>query len=83
MAVEKIVVPDFGDVQEITVVEVYISAGDVVEVESPVIALESEKAVMDIPSPLAGVIKEVHIKEDDICDYLFLCFLKLCLIFRI
>lgn len=65
MAVEKIVVPDFGDVQEITVVEVYISAGDVVEVESPVIALESEKAVMDIPSPLAGVIKEVHIKEDD------------------
>ncbi|WP_163337220.1 2-oxo acid dehydrogenase subunit E2 [Desulfopila sp. IMCC35008] len=65
MAVEKLVVPDFGDVQEINVVEVYISVGDVVEVESPLIALESEKAVMDIPSPLAGVIKEVHIQEDD------------------
>jgi pyruvate dehydrogenase E2 component (dihydrolipoamide acetyltransferase) len=65
MAVEKIVVPDFGDVQEINVVEVYIKAGDTVEVESPLIALESEKAVMDIPSPFAGVITEVKIKEDD------------------
>lgn len=66
MAVEKIVVPDFGDVQEIAVVEVYIKAGDSVEVESPLIALESEKAVMDIPSPFAGIIQEVHIKEDDV-----------------
>lgn len=65
MAVEKLVVPDFGDVQEINVVEVYISVGDEVEVESPLIALESEKAVMDIPSVLAGVITEVHIQEDD------------------
>lgn len=65
MAVEKIVVPDFGDVQEITVVEVYIQPGARVEVESPLIALESEKAVMDIPSPLAGVITEVHVREND------------------
>jgi len=65
MAVEKIVVPDFGDVQEISVVEVYIKPGDVVEVESPLIALESEKAVMDIPSPLAGTIAEVKIQEGD------------------
>lgn len=65
MAVEKIVVPDFGDVQEISVVEVYIKPGDVVEVESPLIALESEKAVMDIPSPLAGTITEVKVKEGE------------------
>jgi pyruvate dehydrogenase E2 component (dihydrolipoamide acetyltransferase) len=65
MAVERIVVPDFGEVQEITVVEVYIQPGDSVEVESPLIALESEKAVMDIPSPFAGVIREVHVKEDE------------------
>lgn len=65
MAVEQIVVPDFGDVQEISVVEVYIKAGDTVEVESPLIALESEKAVMDIPSPLAGVVTEVKVKEGD------------------
>ena len=65
MSVEKIVVPDFGDVQEIAVVEVYISVGDSVEVETPLIALESEKAVMDIPSPLAGVITEVLVGEND------------------
>ncbi len=66
MAIEKIVVPDFGDVQEITVVDVFVSVGDRVEVDDSLIALESEKAVMDIPSPFAGVIKEVLVKEEDI-----------------
>ncbi|MBW1634999.1 MAG: 2-oxo acid dehydrogenase subunit E2 [Deltaproteobacteria bacterium] len=65
MAVEKIVVPDFGDVQTITVVDVFVSTGDGVEVDDSLIALESEKAVMDIPSPFAGVIREVLIKEND------------------
>ncbi|MFT5699549.1 MAG: pyruvate dehydrogenase E2 component (dihydrolipoamide acetyltransferase) [Desulforhopalus sp.] len=66
MAVEKIVIPDFGDVQEIAVVEIFVAVGDTVEVEDSLIALESEKAVMDIPSPLAGVIKEILVKEDDV-----------------
>ena len=65
MALKKIVVPEFGDVQTITVVDVFISAGDRVEVDTSLIALESEKAVMEIPSPFAGVIKEVLIKEND------------------
>ncbi|MCK5516247.1 MAG: 2-oxo acid dehydrogenase subunit E2, partial [Desulfobulbaceae bacterium] len=65
MALEKIVVPDFGDVQEITVVDVFVSAGDRVEIDDSLIALESEKAVMDIPSPFAGIIKEVLVKEED------------------
>ncbi len=66
MAVEKIVIPDFGDVQQITVVELFVSFGDTVEVEDSLIALESEKAVMDIPSPYSGVIREVLVKEDDV-----------------
>ncbi len=65
MATEKVKIPDFGDVQEITVVEVYVAEGDRVEVEDPLIALESEKAVMDIPSTVAGVVKEVYVKEED------------------
>lgn len=64
MAVEKITIPDFGDVQEIRVVEVFIAAGDVVEKEASLIALESEKAVMDIPSPFSGKITEVLVKEE-------------------
>jgi len=66
MSIEKITIPDFGDVQEITVVEVFISPGDKVEKEDSLLALESEKAVMDIPSPFAGVIKEVMLKEEDV-----------------
>ena len=65
MAIERITVPDFGDVQEITVLEVYVSAGDTVEEETPLVSLESEKAVMDIPSPLSGKITEIHIAEGD------------------
>ncbi len=66
MAIEKITIPDFGEVQKITVVEVFITAGDSVEEEASLIALESEKAVMDIPSPFAGVITEVLVKEEDV-----------------
>jgi len=66
MSIEKITIPDFGDVQEITVVEVFISPGDKVDKEDSLLALESEKAVMDIPSPFAGVIKEVLLKEEDV-----------------
>lgn len=66
MAIEKITIPDFGDVQKITVVEVFIAPGDKVEEEASLIALESEKAVMDIPSPFSGIIKEVLVKEDDV-----------------
>ena len=65
MAIEKITVPDFGDVQEITVVDIYVKPGDSVEVEDPLIALESEKAVMDIPSPAAGTITEIKVQEGD------------------
>lgn len=66
MAIEKIIIPDFGDVQKITVVEVFIAVGDKIEEEASLIALESEKAVMDIPSPFAGVITEVLVKEEDV-----------------
>ena len=65
MAIEKITVPDFGSIEEIIVVEVYVSSGDRVEKEDPLIALESEKAVMDFPSPFTGIIKEVSVKQND------------------
>ena len=66
MTIEQIRIPDFGDVQKITVVEVFIHPGDHVDLEAPLIALESEKAVMDIPSPFSGVIKEVLVQADDV-----------------
>ena len=65
MAIQQVTIPDFGDVQEITVVDIYVKPGDTVEIEDPLVALESEKAVMDIPSPFAGTITEVKLQEGD------------------
>lgn len=65
MATEKVTLPDFGDIDEIIVVEVYVSPGDHVEQEGSLIALESDKAVLDLPSPFAGTVKEVSVKEND------------------
>lgn len=68
MAMEKILVPDFGGVQKITVLEVFVATGDQIDKEASLASLESEKAVMDIPSPYAGTIRELHIKEGDVIN---------------
>ncbi len=65
MAIEKILIPDFADIEDITVTDVYVAAGDTVRKEEPLVGLESEKAVMDIPSPYAGTIVEVFLAEGD------------------
>ncbi len=46
----------------------FIAPGDKVEKEASLIAMESEKAVMDLPSPFSGVIKEVSVKEEDVVN---------------
>ena len=66
MAIKQITVPDIGDFSDVAIIDVYISEGDTLEVDDPVIALESAKAVTDIPSPFAGTIKKVHVKEGDL-----------------
>lgn len=65
MAMKKVTVPDFGDIDEIIVVEVYVSPGDRIEQEGSLIALESDKAVVDLPSPFTGTVKEVSVEEND------------------
>lgn len=62
---EEIKVPDIGDFDSVEVVDVAVKAGDQVEVESTLITLESDKASMDIPSPMAGIVKEVKVKTGD------------------
>ena len=62
MAVEKIQVPDIGDEQEVEVIEILVSPGDEVNENDSLIVLESDKAAMEIPSPKAGVIKEILVK---------------------
>src|SRR5687767_12198000 len=58
-------VPDIGDVKEVEVIEVLVKPGDTVTKEQSLITLESDKATMEIPSPAAGVVKEMKIKVGD------------------
>ena len=61
----QVVVPDIGDFKEVEVIEVLVKPGDAVSKEQSLITLESDKATMEIPSPSAGVVKELKIKVGD------------------
>jgi len=58
-------VPDIGDFTDVPVVEVLVSVGDEVKEETPLVTLESDKASMDVPSPAAGVVKQLAVKVGD------------------
>src|SRR6476661_8113327 len=61
----QVVVPDIGDFKEVEVIEVLVKPGDAVSKEQSLITLESDKATMEIPSPSAGVVKELKVKTGD------------------
>ena len=65
MSNETIKLPDIGSSDEVEVIEISVQPGDLVEVETTLIVLESDKASMDIPSPVAGVIRKILINEGD------------------
>lgn len=65
MAKQTIKVPDIGGAENVDVIEVLVGPGDTVAAEDSLIVLESDKASMDIPSPLAGKIIKMLIKEGD------------------
>ncbi|WP_295481195.1 dihydrolipoyllysine-residue acetyltransferase [uncultured Pseudomonas sp.] len=64
-SVQDIHVPDIGSSGKAKIIEVLVKAGDTVEADQSLITLESDKASMEIPSPAAGVVKEVIAKLDD------------------
>ena len=61
----EIRVPDIGDFSDIPVIELLVGEGDRVDAEDGLITLESDKATMEVPSPAAGVIRELKVKIDD------------------
>src|SRR4030066_763307 len=61
----EVKVPDIGDFKNIPVIEVLVKPGDSVTKEAPLITVESDKATMEIPSPAAGVVKELKVKVGD------------------
>ena len=65
MATIEIHVPDIGDFDEVTVIELMVKVGDTVRAEQSLITVESDKASMEIPSSSAGVVKEVKVALGD------------------
>jgi dihydrolipoamide dehydrogenase len=65
MSTVQVRVPDMGDVKGVTVLDVLVKKGDKVAVEDPLISLESDKAAMDVPSPVSGVIASIETKKGD------------------
>ncbi|MCP4863247.1 MAG: pyruvate dehydrogenase complex dihydrolipoyllysine-residue acetyltransferase [Alteromonas sp.] len=61
----EVTVPDIGDSADVDVIEILVSAGDTVEAEDGLITLETDKATMDVPSPQAGKVVEVKVKDGD------------------
>ncbi|MFP6781603.1 MAG: biotin/lipoyl-containing protein, partial [Gammaproteobacteria bacterium] len=58
-------VPDIGDFEEVEVIEILVAIGDTVEIEDPLVTLESDKATMDIPAPQRGEIVEISVSLGD------------------
>lgn len=58
-------VPDIGDFKDVPVITVLVKVGDTVATEDPLIELESDKATMEVPSPVAGRIASIVVKEGD------------------
>ncbi|MFO0519531.1 MAG: dihydrolipoyl dehydrogenase [bacterium] len=61
----EVKVPDIGDFKDLPIIDILVKPGDTVAPEDPLVSLESDKATMDVPSPVAGVVKEVTVKVGD------------------
>ena len=61
----EVIVPDIGDFQDVEIIEIFVKPGDVINVEDPLITLESDKATMEVPSSDAGTIETVLVKVGD------------------
>ena len=61
MSAQDIKVPDLGSFQDVPVIEVLVQPGDVVEVDTPLLTLETDKATMDVPSPIAGTVETITV----------------------
>ena len=62
---EQVLVPDVGEAEDVEVVELLVSVGDIVEANASLVVLESDKASMEIPSPCSGTITSIAVSTGD------------------
>ncbi|MDZ4202128.1 MAG: dihydrolipoyl dehydrogenase [Gallionella sp.] len=65
MSTIEIKVPDIGGFKDVAIIDISVKAGDRVEAEQTLITLETDKATVDVPSPAAGIVKELKVKAGD------------------
>ncbi len=63
VAVTEVRVPDLGGFKDVAVIDVLVKPGESIAVETPLVTLESDKAAMDVPSTVAGVVEKIHIAK--------------------
>jgi pyruvate dehydrogenase E2 component (dihydrolipoyllysine-residue acetyltransferase) len=61
----EVLVPDIGGFKDVSVIDVLVKDGQQIEKETPLITIETEKAAMDVPAPMAGRITQVKLKQGD------------------
>ena len=61
----EVLIPNLGDFSDVEVIEVLVSEGEAVQAEDPLITLETDKAIMEVPSPAAGVVKTLEVSVGD------------------
>ena len=64
-AIQSIPIPDLGDAEDVEVIELCVKVGDKVNQDDSIIVLESEKAAMEVPTPVEGVIKKINVDIGD------------------
>ena len=62
---KRVLIPDIGDFKDVPVIEVLVKPGDSIKAEDSLIVLESDKAAIEVPSPFAGIVKELSVKVGD------------------
>ncbi len=62
---QEVRLPDIGDFSDVEIIEMHVNVGDVLAAEDPILTLESDKATMEVPSPVAGKVTELGVKVGD------------------
>ncbi len=63
MSTVEVHVPDMGNFESVTVIDVLVKPGDAIDIDTPLVTLETDKATMDVPSTAKGVVEKVHIAK--------------------
>ena len=63
MSTVEVRVPDMGNFESVTVIDVLVKPGDIIDIDTPLVTLETDKATMDVPSTAKGVVEKVHVAK--------------------